>query len=380
MGVFLAVTAVVLCGCSELRLPRTLRTGAEDWPTLGLDPGRNARVDTAITPPLVEIWRAGISAGTGRGSPVFVDGTVFVGTLRGELCAFRARDGVRIGRVSLGNAIDGSPVITDNNALVAAAYTGESVIRYDLISGAVVWTTPCGDVEATPLLLRERVYVGNTAGQFLCLDYRSGNPLWRFDIPANTMFKGIRSPAAAFDSIIVFGAENGNVYALGAGAGSVCWTYAAGEIVVAPPVIDDSLAYVGTSGGSVSALSVRTGRLLWRTRVDGAVTGSVVVADHKVIVSTARGIVYALSDTNGAPVWKTEIGGPITAGGLVTGGYFYTGTLRRELLALRVDDGSVVWRTQVDGRIKTPPIRGFGYLFVATDAQELIAFQSKEGR
>lgn len=362
-------------GCSVLRLPHPLRAGDGDWPTLGLTSSRNARDTIAITPPLVEVWRTGISAGTGRGSPLFVDNTVFVGTLRGELCAFRAKDGSRIGRTSLGNAIDGSPVIANNHALVPVAYATESIVRFDLVSGAVVWATSCGDVEASPLLLRDRVYVGNTAGQFLCLDFRTGNIHWRFDLPENTKLKGIRSPAAAADTIVVVGAEDGCVYAFGATAGSLLWSYRGGEIIVAPPVILDSIVVVGTSAGSVIALAVVTGKLLWRSSVDGGVTGGVVVTDHKVIASTVRGFVYALRDSTGEPLWKVDIGGPITAGGLVTGDYFYTGTLRRELVAVRLTDGVVIWRKGLEGRVKTPPIRGSGYLFVTTDAQELIALQ-----
>jgi outer membrane protein assembly factor BamB len=328
-----------------------------------------------LSPPLSIAWTAGFSAGAGRGSPVVADSIAFVGTLRGELYAFRMSDGYQLGRVTLGAAIDGSPAIVAGTAIAATAYSSHSLVRFDLLDGTLVWEAPCGDLEATPLVVEDRVYVGNTSGVFTCVDLRSGTVLWQFAIPDNERIKGIRSAAAACDTLVIFGADDGTVYALGAASGTPAWKYRAGGVVLAPPVVTDSAVVVCTLDGTVSALSGRSGRALWSRSVFGGIAGPAVVTGDRVVVTTLRGTIEALDRATGSPLWKSSPGTPMNSGGVVTGEFFFAGTLTKELLAVRVADGEIVWRKQLDGRVKSGPAVAGGKLLIATDAQTLIALE-----
>jgi outer membrane protein assembly factor BamB len=331
-------------------------------------------VEADIYPPLAEAWSSNFAAGAGRGSPVVTDSTVFVGTLRGDLYAIRIRDGYPFGKVSLGNAIDGSPAIVTGTAVVAMSASPRSLVRFDLIDGVQLWEAPCGDLEATPLISGDRVFVGNTAGVFSCVNLHTGDVLWQFTLPESKRVKGIRSAAAAFDSLVVFGADDGMVYALDSAAGRLVWSFRAGAVVLAPPVVLDSMIVVCTLGGTVSALSGRTGKSLWTRAVTGGIAGPAVAAGGRVVVSTLRGVITALDRSTGLPLWTTTPGTPMNSGGVVTGGFYFAGTLAKELLAVRLSDGEIVWKTTLEGRVKSGPAVGRGKLLIATDAQTLVAF------
>jgi eukaryotic-like serine/threonine-protein kinase len=363
-------------GCGGLRLPFKPQARQGDWQTFGRGSDRNAIAPATLSPPLTIAWTAGISAGAGRGSPVVADSFAFVGTLRGELYAFRTRDGYQLGRVSLGAAIDGSPAIVAGSVIAATAYSSHSLVRFDLLDGTLMWEAPCGDLEATPLVVGDRVYVGNTSGVLTCVNLRSGMVLWHFAIPDNERVKGIRSAAAAFDTLVIFGADDGIVYALGAASGTLAWEYRAGAVVLAPPVVSDSAVVICTLGGTVSALSGRTGRAIWSRSVFGGVAGPAVVAGERVVVTTLRGTIEALDRATGSPLWKGSPGTPMNSGGVVTGEFFFAGTLTKELLAVRMTDGEIVWKLQLDGRVKSGPAVAGGKLFIATDAQTLVALET----
>jgi outer membrane protein assembly factor BamB len=370
-----AALLFAVAGCGGLRLPSRPQARPGDWQTFGRGPDRNAISPVTLSPPLSIAWTAGFSAGAGRGSPVVADSIAFVGTLRGELYAFRMSDGNQLGRVTLGAAIDGSPAIVAGTAIVATAHSSHSLARFDLLDGTLVWEASCGDLEATPLVVGDRIYVGNTSGVFTCVELRSGTVLWQFAIPDNERIKGIRSAAAAFDTLVIFGADDGMVYALGASSGRPAWKSRAGDVVLAPPVVWDSAVVVCTLGGTVASLSGHSGRTLWSRSLSGGIAGPAVVAGERIVVTTLRGTIEALDRATGSPLWSTSPGTPMNSGGVVTGDFFFAGTLTKELLAVRVADGEIVWRLPLDGRVKSGPAVAGGKLLISTDAQTLVALE-----
>jgi len=376
----IALAALIYPGCGGLRLPLRPQPRPADWWTFGRAPDRNAVVTADFRPPLTAAWSADISAGIGRGSPVVTDSTIFVGTLKGEVYALRMRDGYQLGRVGLAGAIDGSPTVISGSVLVASAYPPRSLVRFDIIDGVPMWEAACGDLEATPLVVGDRIFVGNTVGVFTCVDVYSGTVHWTFSLPENDRLKGIRSAAAAFDSLVIFGAEDGVVYALGAKSGLPVWTSRTGSVIAAPPVVADSTVILCTLDGHVFAFGGPTGSTLWSRAVDGGVTGPAVIAEGKVIVTTLRGCIEALDRTTGAPVWKATPATPMNSGGVVAGTIFYAGTLTKELLAVRLTDGEIVWRTHLAGRVKSGPAFACGRLLLATDAQTIVAFTTQRSQ
>jgi eukaryotic-like serine/threonine-protein kinase len=373
--IFGFVFLLAIAGCGGLRLPGSLRSSPNDWTTLGRTGERNPIDSYTLTPPLVKAWTVDLSAGFGRGSPVIMDSTVFVGNLRGELYALRVRDGSSFGRISLGSAIDGSPVIQGNIAIVATGYSKESLICYDLTAGKVLWSRAYGDVEATPLLVGKKLFVGTTMGQFYCVDITGGDSVWRFSLPANTQLKGIRSAAAYADSAVFFGAEDHALYALRSADGSLRWKVSTDAPVVATPVVAGHVVVAGNLHGDLFAIDRFTGRVIWKIGTHSAISGPVAITDSLVIATTIGGTAWGLRLADGSTRWQTEVGGPMSAGGVCAGEYYYCGTLRRDFVALRILDGTLVWRTTLDGRVKSAPSLGYGMVYVATDAQELLAFK-----
>ncbi|HXX63531.1 MAG TPA: PQQ-binding-like beta-propeller repeat protein, partial [Bacteroidota bacterium] len=301
---------LVAAGCGGLRMQRSLTPHqAEDWPTFARNNERSARAPDVLTPPLKLAWDADVSAGVGNGSPLIVDSIVFLGTLRGELYAVNSFTGKQIGSISLGDAIQGSPVINGNLAFVALANSRESLVAFDFVEGKVRWKKSYGDLEVTPLLLGRRLYFGNTAGVFFCAEGVTGDQKWRYEIPDNTTRKGIRSSAAACDSLsVVFGAEDGHLYCLDPATGALRWKHDTGAPVTASPLIIHGLVCAGNLGGRFVALDLSSGNLRWHAELGAYVYANAVPADGLVIVGDASGQLTAMHAEDGTRAWTSNLG------------------------------------------------------------------------
>jgi outer membrane protein assembly factor BamB len=368
---------ILVAGCAGLRVGRVLIPRPDDWSTFGRTPLRTSTTEVRIEPPLVQVWEYDLAAGTANGAPVIADSIVMVGTMRGELHAVRLADGKRIGWVSLGDAIHGTPVISGSTIIVPLANSRESVVAFNLAEGKPQWKQTCGNVETSLLLTDRNLYGGTTEGSLFCLDPQTGTTRWVFSLPNNSARKGIRSSPTAWRSLVVFGADDGCLYALDASTGKEQWKHTGEAPIVATPVADSTLLVVGTTTGKILALDPLTGNQRWRKDVGGPVYGHALLTMSLVVVVTTSGVIAGLSAQTGEQQWTTEVGGPILAGPSGAGGVAFVGTLRRELLALSLIDGKILWRGTTEGRIKTSPVISSGLVIITTDDRSMVAFRGE---
>ena len=372
---FFPAALLVIAGCGGLRMERYLFPRPDDWPTFARTAGHTASASGALSPPLTLAWTQDIAAGMGNGSPVVMDSIVFVGNLRGDLCALSVSTGKQIGSISLGEAIQGSPVIDGSVAFVPLSGSQQSITAFDLFQGKPRWKKNYGDVEVTPCLVAQRIFFGNTAGTFFCIERATGDARWKFALPDNATFKGIRSSPAADSGAIVFGGDDGRVYALDAETGAQRWTFDTGGPVLASPLIVSGSVFVGNRLGTFYALNLSSGLPAWQSRTGAPIYANAVPAGDIIIVGNLAGEAFGFRKSDGMQVWRTDLGGPINAGGAVAGGTVYIGTMKKLICGLNTGDGAITWKAETGGRIRTSPAAAFGRLFVATDEHDLLAFR-----
>lgn len=372
------VAAALLAGCSGLKLAAPPRHPESGIIMLGGSPARNNDLRNVPPPPLSPEWEQDLTAGIGDGAPCLVDSLLIIGNLRGELYALHAATGKRFGWVTLGGAIQGTPVVTGATVIVPLAGGRESVVAYDLVDARIRWRFAGPDVLSSPLLLGTSVYIADVHGVVTCLASATGHKIWSFALPANTTLKGVRSSPAGEDSAVVFGADDGYLYCCNARTGAMRWRVNAGAPIQATPVIHQGTVFAGTLNGDLLGVDLASGTLRWTAHPGPSICGAVIADSAAVIVGTTGGHIVAVDPTTGVPRWDTDVRSPIDAGLLGAGDIVYAGTLKKELIAFSRPTGKILWRTPTDGRIKTTPVGGLGRVFIAQDSRLIQSFRGAQ--
>jgi outer membrane protein assembly factor BamB len=145
--------------------------------------------------------------------------------------------------------------------------------------------------------------------------------------------------------------EDGKIYTLDIGDGSLLWSYDTNSpLISAPTVGPRGSVYVGSENGTLYAIGI-DGNLRWTHATDGLIYSSPAVSeDANLYVGSEDGRLYALGP-DGSELWQFEpngtgaIGSPIFASpAIAADGTIYIGGLYDpNLNALDPNDGSVKW-------------------------------------
>ena len=175
------IILVLLAGCTQLRIQQPLITSAEDWTMSGSDIGRtNVARGSSLHLPLSQVWAVETTAGFGASVASVSDHRLFVSNLRGDLQLFDVATGAGIGKMDFGASIIGTPAVERGIVYVALAGTEESLLAYDLQNAKVLWHSRLGDIESSPLLMDDHIYVTTAKGELVCVKAGDGERVWTF--------------------------------------------------------------------------------------------------------------------------------------------------------------------------------------------------------
>jgi outer membrane protein assembly factor BamB len=201
----------------------------------------------------------------GVGSPVIVDGVVYLGLAGGKLVALRSDNGGLLweanitipgGRSELQRLadIDGDPLVI-GGGVFAATYQGE-VAAIERRGGRVAWRTEMsvyGGLAADP----QGIYAADDEGRVHGLDPRSGEIRWTQDALMHRQL----SDVVALQDMVVVGDFEGYLHWLDADDGQLlARTRVGGDPITRGLVAQDDMLYVLGDDGDLAALRVPSPR------------------------------------------------------------------------------------------------------------------------
>ncbi|QSX00798.1 PQQ-binding-like beta-propeller repeat protein [Haloterrigena alkaliphila] len=230
------------------------------------------------------------------------------------------------------------------------------------------WTADLAGPAGTPVLDRDTVFVGTSAGNCYALERETGRKRWSVETTASTD----AAPVVTRD-LLYFGTGEGTVRALDPGTGEERWETELEGALESPLALSDGLLYAGHAAG-LSALEAETGARVWAHETDAPVAGAPAVdrdADRdrrgwgqerdeteidllslddaemderasdqdRVYAGTADGTVLALEAETGEELWDAPTGGAVVDGPTVVGERVYVADDGGTLVALHADDG-----------------------------------------
>jgi outer membrane protein assembly factor BamB len=275
---------------------------------------------------------------------------------------------------------------------------------------------------ATPLLIDGVAYVGYSGRAFEAIRLSDGERLWRVSTHGR-----IYATAAFVEGLLIFGDEDGHVYALNLG-GVEAWRFSVRYPIVASPIVaqgkvylavadqnvfcleaatgrpiwqhgqgfprrnalwrslglafGEGRVYAGFSDGTVVALDAEIGRVIWRAKVGtkalfGDVAGGPTYADGSVYAGAFRGPTVRLDAASGKEMWRQNV--QAASGFAVGDDLVFAGTPSGTVIAMSKADGERVWEAPLDGGVPTPPVLAGAALVVGASAGSLYGFDAHSG-
>jgi outer membrane protein assembly factor BamB len=234
----------------------------------------------------------------------------------------------------------------------------------DLKNGAVAWKQAGhGKMYTHPLLLADRVIVGDAGGWVRAFAMADGKELWKLQLTG-----AIRGGAAADDTTIYVSSQGGEVAALTTQGKVIwraiikrpAWNHQGPEQpleIYSPPVVGAKELYVAfardtyyTGEPAIFALDKKTGKIKWRAKGPGdwgnVRSTPVLVAGKLIYGEPYSGDVAAIDVGTGHVSFRKEIGpcyfpqwaSPAAAGNLV-----YLPRFDGSVYALEATSGKVAW-------------------------------------
>ncbi len=241
------------------------------------------------------------------------------------------------------------------------------VIRWRFDTGA--------PVVASPMVRRQRVYVGSTNGRLFALDRGSGQPLWTFRAGSP-----IRVPVALGGHNLLLSTQDRRLRCLDARTGRVLWTHQSQYAMNHAPVVYGNVVLLSTNDGALTALDTRTGLYRWQfvtsstwvpSRGGGhtraGIGGTPARAGETIYFGSLDGRVHALVATSGQVRWGIQTGWAIKSSPVVTSKGLWVSDSSGYVHALsRVNgDRATGIRSWYDQEISAPTL-GDGVLFLTT--------------
>ena len=353
------------------------------WPTYGFSADRTRSAQLGLRPPFRTVWK--YQAGSLVEFPPAIGyGRLFFSTNAGTFTAISEKTGKYAWKYRSHRCVAASPAIGPHahgtvyetflnrppcNAQNGGHGADGEVIAFGVGLGKIHWRHTIGPSESSPLLVGDRLYVGDWNGDVWAFDANHGDVVWHRHIAQGA----IKDALAYAGGRLYVAAYDGHVYCLSLG-GSVVWRGSAQPRIFgaarfySTPAIAYGRVYIGSTDGKVYAFGAATGHRLWSHSTGGYVYASPAVWQQLVLVGSYGGRFLALDAGTGEPRWSFDAHGPISGSATVIDGVVYFSTLTQKGLkngrtyALDARTGMLLWAFP-DGKY-TPAVAARGTLFL----------------
>ena len=293
--------------------------------------------------------------------------TLLVGSEDGNLYAYDAVTGEEKWRFATGGKIWSTPVVRDG--VVYFGSHDRSIYAVFLDSGEQKWKADTGGVVAArPLLFRDQVIIGSFDQNLYSLDTQDGSERWKvkgtnwFWAGAVTDGSTIFAPSMdgniyALDGSgrLLWGSEDGNLYAYDAVTGEEKWRFATGGKIWSTPVVRDGVVYFGSHDRSIYAVFLDSGEQKWKADTGGVVAARPLLFRDQVIIGSFDQNLYSLDTQDGSERWKVKGTNWFWAGAVTDGSTIFAPSMDGNIYALD-GSGRLLWKHQVGSSIVSTPV------------------------
>jgi outer membrane protein assembly factor BamB len=297
-------------------------------------------------------------------SAAIVDGTVYVGTGKGELIALDLGSGAVRWKYNASKEGIGE---SSPNVSGGVVYVGDLAGVLHAVSardGRALWTfKTAGEIKSSPVIVGDRVLIGSYDQHLYCLTAARGELVWKlktngpvhstggvangliFIAGCDEIFRGVRisdgreaftvasgaytgASPALMDGNAFYGTFDNEVLSVSLSTQRIRWRYQHPErrfpYYSSAAAIEDRIV-VGGRDKMVHCINASTGKSIWTFATRARVESSPALASGRVFVGSNDGRIYELDFYSGAKLGEFNAGAPVSASPAIAGGRIVVG-------------------------------------------------------
>lgn len=353
----------------------------DDWPTLQRNTARQADVDDAPVPPLIEKWRFE-TQGRVVYPPIVKAGKAYVGSRDGNLYAVNLADGSKLWETPL----EQGGLFSSPTWFQGLLYAGKwapfyAVYAFDAATGEEQWRRETGDLVNRPpwvLIDEERLYthVDPDLNQpeairviLQAWDPQTQDKLWQRPLP------GIPAVATALsETHLLVATDEAELYALDKATGEIAWKTEITGSSASAPLVKDGTIYLASKTGFIYAIDDASGALKWRYQYpDASFSGDLAWSADSLLLPAGQ-YLYRFGLRDREPIWRFRAPQSITAS-VASQELVYFGCENNNLYVVDLAKGYIKAQYRTGGAILAPPVLAAGLVLVGSTDGQLYAFE-----
>lgn len=210
---------------------------------------------------------------------------------------------------------------------------------------------------STPVIDKDRIYVGAASGYFYALSLKNGHKVWHTKLAASIYAEPVTDETGVYVAD-----RKGIVYALSKQDGSIMWQVETGAEVSARPLVTEDTVYVATVLKQLVALDKAGHGKKWQTSKTGLMpamtvkgSSSPVLYNGNIYLGYADGTFSCYSGRDGTLVWSRVLSdgssrfSDVDSTPVIKDGLIYVSAASGKTFALRPSDGSTIWMIEKGG-------------------------------
>ena len=188
--------------------------------------------------------------------------------------------GQEVWKFQTNDRINCSPAIADRFTFLAGCDEHLRVI--DLENGKEFRDMPLESfLIASPALVGDLLYVGTHTGLIVCVDWRKGEFLWKYEAPRKMPF---HASAVVSDNLVIAGGHDKQVHAVERSTGKGVWTFPTRAKIESSGVLIDQRFFVGSGDGNLYGIDVKSGQEVWKYNAGRDITAGIAIGEGSLVV------------------------------------------------------------------------------------------------
>ena len=273
-------------------------------------------------------WKYAADGGIAS-KPAVYENNLYFGSADQRVYAISTRSGQNVWVRSTEGPIYSSPCIAERHIFIGS--DDEHLYVLNTLTGREAWKVHAGSkVRSSPLVVGDRVYFGTEDGEVHCVDF-SGKTQWHL-----TAKRAVTASPHFANGVIYISSLDSVLYAIDANTGWVIWRFRMNKGSISTPTTDINHIFVGSTDGNMYCVNMKSSSKEWNYSTDNQINGSPVLYKDAIYFGGVDGKIYCLEARNGHLRWEYATNGPITSAPAIKDDIIYIGSTDCHVYALPV--------------------------------------------